>query len=339
MATQADPKQNDASIPQSPTEREPLPSLWLSLTRAFGILALTAASVELCRLCLSPIYDAMSSTYHPSWEINIVALVYVVESELGDPAQRYLSAVTPTFGCIAPIVLSFCLDYSGLMGPRWGPLLTSFATILPSIFFSLSNVLRDVVKILESRQLIQHMGPLPAAPPLLVLWVVLHRLRKFCRFFLQLCVASSRTFICTRFGLQFVLSIGHAVWAVTKRQFWAVPLALVTVFNTHIPTAFNDRRLNATLQEDGYLLLARQESVTGYISVLDNIEDEFRVMRCDHSLLGGEWLIEPAAGVIQRLREPIYSVFVILEAVRLVEAEALKGRQSMPDNEKSALVM
>jgi hypothetical protein len=55
-------------------------------------------------------------------------------------------------------------------------------------------------------------------------------------------------------------------------------------------------------------------------------------MRCDHSLLGGEWLSRSDRNSI--LAEPIYGVFVMLEAVRLVEV-----KKSVPDSEAKALVM
>ena len=54
-------------------------------------------------------------------------------------------------------------------------------------------------------------------------------------------------------------------------------------------------------------------------------------MRCDHSLLGGEWLIK---GARNSMPEPIYGVFVMLEAVRLVEVE-----KPIPDSEAKAFVV
>lgn len=48
--------------------------------------------------------------------------------------------------------------------------------------------------------------------------------------------------------------------------------------------------------------------------MLDNTQLGYRVLRADHSLLGGEWHYKPRG-----VREPIYSIFVILEAVRLVD--------------------
>jgi hypothetical protein len=85
------------------------------------------------------------------------------------------------------------------------------------------------------------------------------------------------------------------------------------------------------MNANGWSLIARQESLTGYISVIESKERGFRVMRCDHSLLGGEWLKSTTK---TNVREPIYGVFVMLEAVRLVEVPV-----SVPDNEASALVM
>jgi hypothetical protein len=58
-------------------------------------------------------------------------------------------------------------------------------------------------------------------------------------------------------------------------------------------------------------------------------------MRCDHSLLGGEWLLtderRKEGWVVD---EPIYSVFEMLEAVRLIEHE-----HTIPDEEAQALII
>lgn len=64
-------------------------------------------------------------------------------------------------------------------------------------------------------------------------------------------------------------------------------------------------------------------------------EGAFMALRCDHSILGGEWL-QKAGGKGEKLgmREPIYGVFVMLEAVRLVERE-----EKVEDQDATALVM
>jgi hypothetical protein len=100
--------------------------------------------------------------------------------------------------------------------------------------------------------------------------------------------------------------------------------------HTMIPGATHG--LNMTLQADNWILLDRKESNTGYVSVIESLDQGFRVMRCDHSLLGGEWTkVRPTD---PRVAEPIYGVFVMLEAVRLINVPT-----PVPDNEAKALVM
>jgi hypothetical protein len=66
------------------------------------------------------------------------------------------------------------------------------------------------------------------------------------------------------------------------------------------------------------------------VSVVVSVERGFRVMRCDHSLLGGEWVVIQG----KKAAEPIYGVFVMLEAVRLVE-----NMVPVADADAKALVM
>jgi hypothetical protein len=116
---------------------------------------------------------------------------------------------------------------------------------------------------------------------------------------------------------------------------------LIAVFtsltiNVHMPFARTTARLNSTLQEIKYSLVDRQESLTGYISVLDNTQLGFRAMRCDHSLLGGQWTNWPS-GYHPRVSDPIYGVFTMLESVRLVEPD--NNIPAKKDTESNALVM
>jgi hypothetical protein len=117
---------------------------------------------------------------------------------------------------------------------------------------------------------------------------------------------------------------------------FAVPALLHTMQqNPHHYSPSTNRILNETLREYQYRILDRRDSVTGYISVLENYKDGFRVLRCDHSLLGGEWLITPdrtAKG--QTVKESIYGVFNMLESLRLIKTEVFT-----PDDEKDALFM
>lgn len=98
--------------------------------------------------------------------------------------------------------------------------------------------------------------------------------------------------------------------------------------------------VNHELGKHGWKVLARAESTTGYISVLEDTNAQMRLMRCDHSILGGEWLLtdERKAKEGWTVPEPIFGVFEMLEAVRLVERNSVADSVELKQ-EKRALVM
>lgn len=117
------------------------------------------------------------------------------------------------------------------------------------------------------------------------------------------------------------------------------PILCGLLMNPHSPIAFTTSITNTRLGKLGYELLARGDGrATGYVSVLQNNKDGFRVLRCGHSLLGGYWLNSP--GIV---KDPIYGVFVMLEAVRLIEpadaTESVIARQERLAQSGSVLVI
>ncbi|KDQ20086.1 hypothetical protein BOTBODRAFT_27508 [Botryobasidium botryosum FD-172 SS1] len=64
-------------------------------------------------------------------------------------------------------------------------------------------------------------------------------------------------------------------------------------------------------------VLARTQGVTGTIVIAEDVKMSLRYMRCDHSLLGGRWVIKAPTG--DSLSESIYATFVLQDAVRLVK--------------------
>jgi hypothetical protein len=98
-------------------------------------------------------------------------------------------------------------------------------------------------------------------------------------------------------------------------------------------------RLNNRLITHDWLLVDRAWSTTGYISVLENHSANYRVLRADHSLLGGEWLLTEERQTQQNwlVPEPTYAVFEMLEAVRLVQNPGKKS--PVADGDASALVI
>ncbi|KDQ19364.1 hypothetical protein BOTBODRAFT_126200 [Botryobasidium botryosum FD-172 SS1] len=64
-------------------------------------------------------------------------------------------------------------------------------------------------------------------------------------------------------------------------------------------------------------ILARTQSTTGTIIIAEHSNASFRYMRCDHSLLGGRWIVKAPSGA--ELGENIWEGFALHDAVRLVE--------------------
>ncbi|KAF8584274.1 hypothetical protein K439DRAFT_1633655 [Ramaria rubella] len=70
-------------------------------------------------------------------------------------------------------------------------------------------------------------------------------------------------------------------------------------------------------------VLARTHSITGLILVGEHVEEGFRFLRVDHSLLGGRWMgAKVAPGSRNDVGDSIYSTFVLQEAVRLGKNES-----------------
>ena len=106
---------------------------------------------------------------------------------------------------------------------------------------------------------------------------------------------------------------------------------------TSLPTGFGLKNANNILEPHGWKILERGEGVTGYVSVLENIDMNYRLLRCDHSLLGGEWLLTEERRMKEgwTKEEPVFGVFEMLEAVRLVKG--VSSTNKIDDEE--ALVM
>lgn len=344
--------------------------VWASsehIARTVVTLLLAAFSEEVCKLCMSPVYGSLPATNN----LNQL-LVPLVWLSLMMPHQRRstLAGFLPLWGIIMPTIQPLLFRFSGRLGPFWGPSVTSGLTSFPLLFGALRNVV-DVVSeeaLLRlhtegsaANKFVQHVGK--QMPRIAIRWFVVQdtairnsrglfilfltsifsqAIRSFqgIATFLIRQVSSTGVMVSSRYGMQAIVAW---FWASLPRSKLAVFLSIlmsfrVAFFNTHLPLAYNTASVNSTLRGAGYSLIARQESLTGYISVLDNVRDGFRVMRCDHSLLGGEWINKPE-GHPAKFNEPVYSIFVMLEAVRLVETNTSKSLLQAVGDEKEALVM
>jgi hypothetical protein len=233
--------------------------------------------------------------------------------------------VLPFVAAYIPVAQFYLYSYSQRLGIFWGPIVTESLTLVPLCILTASAV----ADLMEHADLSSLPDFIADAAPGLGSWGFFKLTRHAADHYLR--IHAGRGFLYTRMGIEAALSCVYT--AASPSKFWVLIMPAMmhlASLNTHVMAPATTTRLNNTLQAEGWLLLDRKESLTGYISVIESLERGFRVMRCDHSLLGGEWVTLEG----QPIREPIYGVFVMLEGVRLVKREV-----RVPDKDATALVM
>ncbi|EGX92672.1 spermine/spermidine synthase [Cordyceps militaris CM01] len=289
------------------------------------------------QLALAPVYGSIpASTHHlrvlaaaafAGWAGNLF-LAQALD-------RRGLSAgrLLPVAALWAPAVQYFLEPHSAVLGPGWGPVLVESLTVVPVVLLAAAcaaDALEGVALPLLPRFVADS---LPGMGSWALLVAFENLAKEYVLRFAGRGAGSAATFALTRVGMQLSLGGMMAALAPSLWLLLAAPALVHTAwFNPHTPTPHADARLNATLQTHDWLLLDRRESNTGYVSVLESLQGGFRVLRCDHSLLGGEYTDPAVTGSL--VAEPIYGVFAMLEAVRLMQTET-----TVSDREAKALVI
>ncbi|KAF7558466.1 hypothetical protein G7046_g5690 [Stylonectria norvegica] len=290
------------------------------------LLALLGVYSNASQLALTPVYGSIpASIWHQAILIAGAFVGWAGNLLLRRVLHLPTAQLLPLVAMYIPVMQFALYRFSDVLGARWGPATTEALTLFPLAALSTACV----ADYLEETELSWLPKFVADAAPGLGSWVFFKSMETLSASYLQAHVG--RIFVLTRVGLEMLLAASYAVFAPSKLLLFALPALLHTaVLNTHVMTPMATASLNATLLSEQWILLDRRESLTGYVSVLENLDKGFRVMRCDHSLLGGEWVRFQG----QKSAEPIYGVFVMLEAVRLVEREV-----AVADKEASALVV
>lgn len=303
---------------------------WI-LLRAAVLLSLAAIYANISLLTLSPVYGGYpSAIFHPKGVLTACFLGWSSNLYL----KRYLPVrkpvlLLPVIAAYIPFIQYFLFQLSGFLGATYGPIVTEALTLLPLVFLSVActATVLDDVEITSGR----YSWVSDAAPGVLS-FAFFKTVETLSSSFISKTIGQS--VVQTRLGYQILLQGVYTLLHPSKLALWMIPALLHTaLLNEHVPSPLALARLNTTMTEQGWALLERTESITGYVSVIENRQKDagFRAMRCDHSILGGEWLGKPRGS---KLSEPIYGVFVILEAVRLVETPL-----PIKDEDATALVM
>lgn len=325
-------------------------------------LFLAAMSAEVSKLSMTPVYGSIPPITSLNWlrgglesdqrYIAIVISVSLAKMLLNKRTLDF-SRLFAIWGFFIPSVQSGLYRLSGKFGPLWGPRSTYLLTSVPLSCLSLLHLVIMTAEVFPLTIFAEG-----AATPSMknfcstalgtllltsTLYYFLTRLREFLEIRLPIFIMlrSGTHAVFSRFGLQATTALMYAQLGASLHRskviFTAIlPLLHIVFVCPHVPLPYNSNLLNSTLRAEGFSLVARQESLTGYLSVLDNVNQGYRVMRCDHSLLGGEYLRKPRGS---RYNEPVYTIFLTLEAVRLLQTERSENELLETTEPKHALIM
>ncbi|KAL3477715.1 S-adenosyl-L-methionine-dependent methyltransferase [Aspergillus californicus] len=303
------------------------------LTAGVALLVLAAFYSYVFLLTLAPVYGSTPSHIFHGYGVGFAgAAGWFGKDIIHRLSGRKAVYLVPVLASWLPIVQHFVSQQSSALGNPTGPVVTAVFALYPLVLLSVACA----GKLVQSGLDLNRHGDLVAEHiPLLGSYVVYSAGEHLIKAFLSRFIGS--TVFLSRAGLQILIGLLYAAAVPSKFLLLAIPSFLFSLTsNVHLPLGYTTTSLNSAIADEGYALVARQDSNTGYISVLDNLEDGFRVMRCDHSLLGGQWIKSRPNYSPPAIKDPIYAVFAMLEAVRLVET-AHGGPRS--DADSKALVI
>lgn len=314
-----------------------------------ALIVIAGVASPVSQLNLTPVFGSIPASLHHQQAMTVIALAGLgIRRLLKGYVSVDVSAWVTVLAYWTPLIQCYLFPHSTQLGIDYGPLIVESLTYFPVLFLSMFAV-SDLLDTVDFSR-----WDMPSSLGDAILPMTSYVGVSFIsRFFGGLLPAFVGQHVyLTRIGFQMLLASASALITPSKLLVLAFPAILHTLWlNPHNPAEHAFQSANATLAStQNFTILARQESLTGYVSVIENSADNaFRLMRCDHSLLGGEWLVTPAAYKLgQRQKESIFAVFVLLEAVRLVENPELEPIGSIPraldikptpESEKAALVI
>ncbi|EUC42057.1 hypothetical protein COCMIDRAFT_29242 [Bipolaris oryzae ATCC 44560] len=334
--TQKKPKAENKAAPQA--QNASASTVLLNVGRAAALLLIAGFASPVSQLNLSPVYGSIPASLHHQRTMTIVAVAaLLVRRGLKSYVSANVSQYIAVVAYWTPVIQFLLFPYSEKMGIEYGPMAIELLTYFPLLFLSIFAA-ADLLECID----ISGLNPSPLKEIVIptASYFAVSTTAKISSALIPSFIGTSVYF--TRIGFQMLLASASAFFSPSRVILLAFPAILHTLWtNPHHPSTHGFQLANSTLQAtQNYTLLARQESVTGYVSVVESqSESAFRLLRCDHSLLGGEWLVTPEAYAKgQRQRESIFAVFVLLEAVRLIEPP-VASIPAIDESKKSALVI
>ncbi|TWU73036.1 hypothetical protein ED733_001734 [Metarhizium rileyi] len=298
-------------------------NIYIRIILLLGFLGLYS---HVSQLNLSPVYGSIpSSIWHAKLVMGGCFLGWAGNTFLRDSFPVALVKVLPMVAACIPGLQHYLATFSQTFGAQWGPVITEGLTLLPLAVFTSASV----ADYWEGARLGMLPGFVADAGPGIGSWALFKFFEKQLGLYLPQIIGKLLVF--TRLGFEIILAFAYMVFSPSKYLVYvAFPFIHTFFLNTHLQSQAATQRLMSSMVTDNWLFIERRESVTGYVSVVQSIQQGFRAMRCDHSLLGGEWIGHRGGPV----SEPIYGVFAMLEAVRLAESAT-----PVDDKDSKALVI
>lgn len=295
---------------------------------------------------LSPIYGFIPAARHRE-KIIAFAVIAAVFTNFFNCGRSKIFDYTV---CVSLGLYALIVRYCTWLGPENGPWVTELLTLCPLIYStmdwaavndkristaSISGIPPETSKLTtrnQSHKFISTFMRLVAHP--ILLFTAIEKMGSYFRSLLS--KYSPLLTVVTRRRLWYGTNLAHFLLpsGPSSRRFRA--LAALCLFWPW--DSLNDATRQRTLNSLNFTILDSKESITGYISVIQNTRTHLRALRCDHSLLGGVWLPEgewKKHGIV--MPETIYTVFTMLEAVRLMEPWGKTNKETA--GARSALVM
>ena len=311
-------------------DHPPKPNTFRYLMQAICLICLAALSSPLSQLKLAPVYGSIPSSQFHHIGSALLALLALTRRSL---VARWIPLRVPVYlqvlACWIPTLQFLLIKFSTQLGPTNGPLLTEALTYYPLLFFTAYTA----SGLLQSAQIDRYVHRSFGDT---VLGLAAYGTFTICEGLAWplLVWTSSLSQHLTRTAIQLIVGGVYSAISPSKMHIATIaPLLLTMIIDPHTTSPSATRLLQSSLQLQNWTLLDRGDSITGYVSVLENQSMQYRVLRCDHSLLGGEWQVTDQRkkdGIV--VPEPIYAVFEMLEAVRLVQTPS----STKPDSTKNA---
>jgi len=288
------------------------------------LICITALVSFVSQIILHPVYGSVATGLHHNSILLITSFTPLIVSS-GRLETRKWQAIAMLM-ISAPLNLPALFSFSGICGPVWGPVLTQTVLTWPCVFFT-SHTLHRQVKRSWALRILCSVGLVAA-----IRWS--HEFLAS-RFLPYIGILWSRFSILVYLGLLAILVDNIPLFK--RHEFVTLaftfgpllPILIYVLSQPHVLPGVTDGLLARLPPE--YTYLARQESITGMITVVENSVAGYRVLKCDHSLLGGLWTGIKKRELEEELllgdldsrsvdeAESVYTAFYLQEAARLVE--------------------